>query len=81
MKLECRGYEGPFLPKETHARSLPSDSRVLRTSKKLVGPLGEVVGDIRRISPSAVKYGIQNNNTNIFLHLHKDTFINVKRIV
>ena len=54
MKLECRGYEGPFLPKETHARSLPSDSRVLRTSKKLVGPLGEVVGDIRRISPSVV---------------------------
>ena len=54
MKLECRGYEGPFLPKETHARSLPSDSRVMRTSRKLVGPLGEVVGDIRRISQSVV---------------------------
>jgi len=54
MKLECRGYEGPFLPKETHARSLQSDSRVLRTSKKLVGPLGEVVGDIRRISQNVV---------------------------
>jgi len=54
MKLECRGYEGPFLPKETHARSIPSDSRVLRTCKKLVGPLGEVVGDVRRISQNVI---------------------------
>ena len=54
MKLECRGYEGPFLPKETHARSLPSDSRILRTSKKLLVPLGDVVGDIRRISQNVV---------------------------
>ena len=27
---------------------------MVRTCKKLVGPLGEVVGDIRRISPSVV---------------------------
>ena len=30
MKLECRGYEGPFLPKDTKYRQVYQDSRVLR---------------------------------------------------
>ena len=50
MKLECRGYEGPFLPKETHARSLASDSRVKRATNKLLEPLAAIVGDIRRLT-------------------------------
>ena len=54
MKLECRGYEGPFLPKETHNRSITSDIRVIRTVKKIVDPMADVVGDIRRIATSIV---------------------------
>ena len=54
MKLECRGYEGPFLPKETHARKITSDSRVIRTVNKIVDPMADIVGDIRRIATSIV---------------------------
>lgn len=36
MKIECRGYEGPYLPKETQARSLVMDSRIKRMTNKLM---------------------------------------------
>ena len=36
MKLEFRGYEGPYLPKETQARSLMMDSRIKRATNKLM---------------------------------------------
>jgi len=54
MKLECKGYEGPFLPKETHARSIAGDIRVKRTVDRLIEPLSEVVGDMRKLSTSTV---------------------------
>jgi len=54
MKLECRGYDGPFLPKDKHYRSLSSDSRIIRTASKLLDPLADVVGDITRIGKSVV---------------------------
>ena len=28
MKLECRAYGGPYLPKETHYRNIHQDMRV-----------------------------------------------------
>jgi len=54
MKLECRGYEGPFLPKETHARSIAGDIRVKRTVNKIIDPISEIVGDIRKVTTSTV---------------------------
>jgi len=54
MKIECRGYEGPYLPKETQARSLVMDSRIKRMTNKLIDPLASIVGDIKRISLSVV---------------------------
>jgi len=55
MKLECRGYEGPFLPKVTNARKvLNADSRVMRTASKLLDPMADVVGDITRLGQSVV---------------------------
>jgi len=42
MKLETRGYEGPFLPKDTNYRN---DSRVLSTASKLMDPMADVVVD------------------------------------
>jgi len=54
MKLECKGYEGPFLPKDTNARRISNDSRVVRTATKLLDPLADVVGDISRLGQSVV---------------------------
>merc|ERR1712106_1063771 len=36
MKLECRGYAGPFLPKDKNYRHMNIDSRIMRTSSKLM---------------------------------------------
>jgi len=52
MVLECRGYEGPFLPKETAARRIQSDSRVLRCAGRLAAPLAELVGGSDRVGLS-----------------------------
>jgi len=54
MKLECRGYEGPFLPKDTNYRSITSDMRVIRTANKLIEPLADIIGDISRIGKSTI---------------------------
>lgn len=54
MSLECRGYEGPFLPKDTNYRTVKQDGRVLRLSGKLLGPLGDVVGDVSRLGKQVV---------------------------
>merc|ERR1712128_9695 len=54
MKLECRGYDGPFLPKDTNYRTLNLDSRVTRTASKLMDPMADVVGDITRVGKSVV---------------------------
>jgi len=54
MKLECRGYEGPFLPKDTNYRMINTDSRVMRTASKLMDPMADVVGDMSRLGKSVV---------------------------
>ena len=54
MKLECRGYEGPFLPKDTNYRQMNIDSRIMRTVSKLLDPMADVVGDITRVGKSVV---------------------------
>ena len=54
MKLESRGYEGPFLPKDTRYRNISIDSRVMSTASKLMDPLADVVGDITRLGKSVV---------------------------
>jgi len=54
MKLECRGYEGPFLPKDTNYRMVNSDSRIMRTVAKLMDPMADVVGDMSRLGKSVV---------------------------
>jgi len=54
MKLESRGYEGPFLPKETNYRNINIDSRVMSTASKLMDPMADVVGDITRLGKKVV---------------------------
>eukprot|EP00092_Neocalanus_flemingeri_P001663 GFUD01001774.1.p1 GENE.GFUD01001774.1~~GFUD01001774.1.p1 ORF type:complete len:670 (+),score=234.94 GFUD01001774.1:542-2551(+) len=54
MKLECRGYEGPFLPKDTNHRMINTDSRIMRTVNKLLDPMADVVGDFSRLGKSVV---------------------------
>eukprot|EP00092_Neocalanus_flemingeri_P083580 GFUD01104916.1.p1 GENE.GFUD01104916.1~~GFUD01104916.1.p1 ORF type:complete len:670 (-),score=227.02 GFUD01104916.1:82-2091(-) len=54
MKLECRGYEGPFLPKDTNYRMINTDNRVTRTASKLLDPMADVVGDFSRLGKSVV---------------------------
>jgi len=54
MKLECRSYDGPFLPKETKYRRLNADTRIFTLANKLMEPLADVVGDISRIGKSVV---------------------------
>jgi len=54
MKLECRGYEGPFLPKDTNYRQMNIDSRIIRTASKLIDPMADVVGDITRLGKSVL---------------------------
>jgi len=54
MKLESRGYEGPFLPKDTNYRNIHIDSRVMRTASKLMDPLADVVGDITRLGKRVI---------------------------
>jgi hypothetical protein len=49
MKLECRGYGGPYLPKDTSIRALDIDNRIRRMSKLLFDPLGKILGDYSRI--------------------------------
>jgi len=51
MKLESRGFEGPFLPKDTNYRI---DSRVMSTASKLMDPMADVVGNITRLVKSVV---------------------------
>jgi len=54
MKLECRGYEGPFLPKDTNFKRVNIDSRVVRVVRELMDPMADVVGDITRLGKSVV---------------------------
>jgi hypothetical protein len=54
MKLEARNYTGPYLPKETHYRSLSEDPRITKTVSELFVPLIDVVGDATRIGKSVV---------------------------
>jgi len=49
MTLECRGYNGPFLPKDRSYTNLNNDQRVLKMTAALFDPLGEIVGDFSRI--------------------------------
>merc|ERR1712128_128538 len=41
MKMECRGYEGPFLPKDKNYRHMNIDSRIMRTASKLMEPVAD----------------------------------------
>jgi len=50
MKLECKGYGGPYLPKDvSHNKTIHVDQRIRKTSDQLFDYLGEVVGDFSRI--------------------------------
>jgi len=50
MNLSCRGYKGPFLPKDTNYKPIRQDMRAVRLSGKLLEPLADVVGgDITRL--------------------------------
>jgi len=51
MKLESRGFEGPFLPKDTNYRI---DSSVMSTASKLMDPMAHVVENITRLVKSVV---------------------------
>jgi len=54
MQLECRAYQGPFLPKDTHYRTIHQDARVSRLAGKLMDPLADMIGDISRLGKSIV---------------------------
>jgi len=54
MHLESRGYQGPFLPKDTNYKSINHDSRISRLTGKLLHPLSDVVGDISRLGKQVV---------------------------
>lgn len=54
MHLESRGYQGPFLPKDTNYKSINHDSRISRLAGKLLNPLSDVVGDISRLGKQVV---------------------------
>ena len=43
MRMEARGYGGPFLPKDTAARAIPRDGQVERLAHALVAPLRDIV--------------------------------------
>jgi len=50
MNLSCRGYKGPFLPKDTNYKPIRQDMRVVRLSGKLLEPLADVIGgDVTRL--------------------------------
>jgi len=54
MKLECRHYGGPYLPKETHYRRIHEDMRIQRLTGSLLDPLADIVGDMSRLGRSVV---------------------------
>lgn len=55
MKLECRAYGGPYLPRDKHHRSIELDSRIRRLAAALAGPLSELVGgDLSRLGSQVV---------------------------
>jgi len=54
MALEARTYQGPFLPKDTHYRTIHQDARVSRLAGKLLEPLADIIGDISRLGKSVV---------------------------
>jgi len=54
MKLECRGYGGPYLPKDTSYKNVKLDHRALKMAKMLFDPLGAVLGDYSRVGVQVV---------------------------
>ena len=54
MKLESIHYNGPYLPKDTNYKFMPMDLRISRMANQLLEPLGDAVGDIKRIGKSVV---------------------------
>jgi len=54
MKLECRGYGGPYLPKDTSYKNVNIDFRARKMSKLLFDPLGELLEDYSRIGHQVV---------------------------
>jgi hypothetical protein len=49
MKLECRGYGGPYLPRDMTYKRLDHDHRITKMAEALFAPLGEIVEDFSRI--------------------------------
>jgi len=54
MTLECRGYNGPYLPKDMSYKRLDNDQRIIKMTAALFEPLGEMVGDFSRIGTNTV---------------------------
>jgi len=58
MKLECRAYGGPYLPRDTGHRKFDYDMRVRDISELLAEPLGEMLGDSRRVGSNVVLFSL-----------------------
>ena len=54
MKQESIHYNGPYLPRDTNYKFMPMDLRVNRMANKIVDPMADIVGDIKRIGKSVV---------------------------
>jgi len=54
MKLECRGYGGPYLPKDKSYKQIDLDARVKKMANVLFEPLGELLGDYSRLGTHVV---------------------------
>jgi hypothetical protein len=54
MNIESKNYTGPYLPKDKNYKRMIHDHRKLSLAKSLIAPLGNVVGDLDRISYSVV---------------------------
>jgi len=58
MKLECRAYGGPYLPRDTGLRKIDVDFRVREMSKLLAEPLGEMLDDPNRVGTGVALFSL-----------------------
>jgi len=54
MKLECRGYGGPYLPKDKSFIQVALDSRIRRMANALFDPIGSMLEDYSRVGTHVV---------------------------
>merc|ERR1719457_431182 len=66
MQLECKGYGGPYLPKDIGLLRLESkDRRIVTECEYLFDPLGEIVEDYSRIGISILLSALPLHNNYI----------------